>query len=213
MPGRSHYEVLGVAPSASADEVRRAYRARIKQAHPDARGGRDDGESAAITEAWRVLSDPGRRLDYDRALRGESSGSAAGRSGGSAATRGPGPEHAGPTAPGAPPGWSSAPYQPARFPWRLVLGLIVVGAVVVLVLNASAGNRVPAGPDGLIGAGSCIVVDDTVAAVEVPCDGPHEGVVRVLVGFDMSCPSDTEAVRDRQGMGLACVRWVGPPGG
>ncbi|NBP51016.1 MAG: J domain-containing protein [Actinobacteria bacterium] len=85
VPGRSHYEVLGVAPSASADEVRRAYRARIKQAHPDARGGRDDGESAAITEAWRVLSDPGRRLDYDRALRGESSGSAAGPAGGSAA--------------------------------------------------------------------------------------------------------------------------------
>jgi len=212
VPGRTHYEVLGVAPSAPADEVRRAYRARIKAAHPDARGGRDDGDSAAITEAWRVLSDPGRRLDYDRALRGEASG-AAGPAGGSAAAGGRGTSFAGATAPGAPPGWSTAPYEPARFPWRLVVGLIILGAVVVLVLNASAGSRAPAGPDGLISAGSCIVVDETVAAVEVPCDGPHEGVVRVLVGFDMTCPSDTEAVRDRQGMGLACVRWVVAQGG
>lgn len=217
VPGRTHYEVLGVAPSASADEVRRAYRARIKAAHPDARGGRDDGDSAAITEAWRVLSDPGRRLDYDRALRSETS-RAAGGEGGSAAPGGAGAGSrvggfAGATAPGAPPGWSVAPYEPARFPWRLVLALIILGAVVVLVLNASAGNRAPSGPDGLISAGSCIVVDETVAAVEVPCDGPHEGVVRVLVGFDMSCPSDTEAVRDRQGMGLACVQWVVSQGG
>ena len=212
MRGRSHYEVLGVAPSASTDEVRRAYRARIKQAHPDARGGRDDGGSAAITEAWRVLSDPGRRLDYDRALRGEPSTSS-GSAGGSAAPGGGRHQGYGASAPGAPPGWSSAPYQPARFPWRLVLGLIVVGALIVLVLNASSSGRAPSGPDGLIGSGSCIVVDETVAAVEVSCDGPHEGVVRALVGFDMSCPSDTEAVRDRQGMGLACVRWVGAPDG
>jgi molecular chaperone DnaJ len=208
MPGRSHYEVLGVSPSAPAEEVRRAYRTRIKAAHPDARGGRDDGESAAITEAWRVLSDPGRRLDYDRALRGESSGAS-----GSAAAGGSGVRYSGATAPGAPPGWVAAPYEPARFPWRLVIALIIFGVVVVLVLNASAGNRTPSGPDGLITSGSCIVVDETVAAVEVPCDGPHDGVVRVLVGFDMSCPSDTEAVRDRQGMGLACVTWATPQGG
>lgn len=207
MPGRTHYQVLGVAPTASFDEVRRAYRARIKQAHPDARGGRDDGESAAITEAWRVLSDPGRRLDYDRALRGEAS-AAASATGGSAASSGPGRSSTGTSATGAPPGWASAPHQPARFPWRLVLGLIVVGAAVVLVLNASSTGAPPVGPDGLIGSGSCIVVDETASAVEVPCEGPHEGVVRVLVGFDMSCPSDTEAVRDRQGMGLACVRWI-----
>lgn len=212
MAGRTHYEVLGVPPTAPADEVRRAYRSRIKAAHPDARGGRDDGESAAITEAWRVLSDPGRRLDYDRALRGEASGGA-GPAGGSAAAGGRSAPVAGATAPGAPPGWSSAPYEPARFPWRLVVALIILGAIVVLVLNASAGNRVPSGPDGLIDAGSCIVVDETAAAVEVPCDGPHEGVVRALVGFDMSCPSDTEAVRDRQGMGLACVQWVVAQGG
>ncbi|MEY4874351.1 MAG: hypothetical protein RJB41_1053, partial [Actinomycetota bacterium] len=33
----------------------------------------------------------------------------------------------------------------------------------------------------------------------------HYGVVRQLIGFDMTCPSDTEAIRDRQGMGQACV--------
>jgi hypothetical protein len=39
----------------------------------------------------------------------------------------------------------------------------------------------------------------------VDCLGEHTGVVRTLVGFDMTCPTDTQPIRDRQGMGIACV--------
>jgi hypothetical protein len=96
-------------------------------------------------------------------------------------------------------------YERAQFPWRMVLTFIFVGVVVVLVLNAFSGPAVVRGPDGLLQSGSCVVVDESGAASEVDCAAEHYGVVSQLVGFDMTCPSDQESYRDRQGMGTACV--------
>jgi len=61
----SHYEVLGVANDADAGEVRRAYVALARQHHPDRVGG-DADRMRAINEAWAVLGDPLRRLQYDQ---------------------------------------------------------------------------------------------------------------------------------------------------
>ncbi len=51
--------VLGVSPDAPIEEVRLAYRRRMRALHPD-QGGADDlaahAEIAAVTEAWRLLS-------------------------------------------------------------------------------------------------------------------------------------------------------------
>jgi curved DNA-binding protein CbpA len=58
-----------VATAASADEIRAAYRRRARELHPDAHpddgANADDAEMAAVNEAWRVLSDVGRRREYD----------------------------------------------------------------------------------------------------------------------------------------------------
>jgi molecular chaperone DnaJ len=83
--------------------------------------------------------------------------------------------------------------------------LIVAGTIGVLLLNAVSQPSAPTGPDGLLSGGSCVVIDASQAAVEVPCSEPHDAVVQQLIGFDMTCPTDTEAFRDRQGMGVACV--------
>lgn len=63
----THYDVLGVAPSAPAAEVRRAYLALARRHHPDRPGG-DARTMRAVNAAWATLGDPGRRADYDRSL-------------------------------------------------------------------------------------------------------------------------------------------------
>jgi len=63
----THYEVLGVAEDASTEDIRRAYRRRARDHHPDA----NPTDAAAgerfrrVAEAYAVLSDPVRRSWYD----------------------------------------------------------------------------------------------------------------------------------------------------
>lgn len=63
-----YYARLGVQPSASAEEIRAAYRENARDTHPD--HNPEDPEAAerfqAIKEAYQVLSDPKRREEYDR---------------------------------------------------------------------------------------------------------------------------------------------------
>ncbi len=58
-----HYATLGVAKTATADEIKRAYRRLASQHHPD-KGG-DTAVFQRVEEAYRVLSDPGQRQRYD----------------------------------------------------------------------------------------------------------------------------------------------------
>ncbi len=60
---RSHYEELGVSKSASPDEIKRAYRKKAVETHPDKGGDAED--FAKVAEAYEVLGDPERKLLYD----------------------------------------------------------------------------------------------------------------------------------------------------
>src|SRR5690349_5184399 len=64
----SHYERLGVAPHASHEEIRRAYRALAQVHHPDTNPQAVDALMVEINAAWEVLGDPMRRAEYDRAI-------------------------------------------------------------------------------------------------------------------------------------------------
>ena len=72
----SYYEMLDVVPTASADEIKRAFRREIAKYHPDKvqHLGREFQEIAAVkaaelTQAYKTLSDESLRADYDAHLK------------------------------------------------------------------------------------------------------------------------------------------------
>ena len=100
----------------------------------------------------------------------------------------------------------------ARYPWKLVIGMFLVGATVVLVGAALYEPKEPAAPDNLLGPGSCVTIEANGDAREINCTGTAgELVVAALVGMDERCPSGAEPHRDRQGRGLACVTPASEP--
>ena len=179
---KNYYEVLGVIPTASIEQMRAAYRDKVRIIHPDSAIVASPTASlqmAEVVRAWSTLSDPLLRRAYDEELFDAQSEF---------------DESFPPT-----------PIVRGNFPKSLIGWILAIGIAGVLVLNVLSDPIAPAKPDGLLQSGSCVVVDTNKLAVEVGCEVDHYGVVRQLIGFDMTCPSDTEPIRDRQGMGQACV--------
>jgi curved DNA-binding protein CbpA len=64
---RDYYEVLGIAPSASTEEIREAYHKRAFQCHPDRHQESEEANKKMqqLNEAYAILSDPIKRREYD----------------------------------------------------------------------------------------------------------------------------------------------------
>lgn len=132
--GGTHYQLLGVAPDARADEIRRRWAVLIQRYHPDhlaggAGSGWLDEQARRLIEAYQTLKDPERRRAYDAELA---------RAGTSAS-----PHPAPPRHPGAPPA-RLAP--PPRWRWAPV-GILAVGvAAGIWVYARPAPAPLPAAP-------------------------------------------------------------------
>ena len=179
---KNFYEVLGVKRTASLEQIRAAYRDKVRIIHPDSAVVASPTASMQMAEvvwAWSTLSDPALRRAYDAELFDVESE--------------------------VEDSFPQTPIVRGHFPKSLIGWILAIGIAGVLVLNVLSDPIAPAKPDGLLQSGSCVVVDTNKLAVEVGCEVDHYGVVRQLIGFDMTCPSDTEPIRDRQGMGQACV--------
>ncbi|MER7208035.1 molecular chaperone DnaJ [Streptosporangium sp. NPDC000239] len=84
---KDYYAVLGVPKTATAEEIKKAYRKLARQYHPDANQGSTETESKfkEVSEAYDILSDTKRRKEYDeaRTLFGSGLGGYAGAGGAS----------------------------------------------------------------------------------------------------------------------------------
>jgi molecular chaperone DnaJ len=196
--------VLGVDADASPAEIRAAYRALARRLHPDravdaSAESMGAGSMSAVNEAYRVLSDPGRRLDYDRSLRDAATGRPR------VAERHTDRVHDDHDASVSTPHTSPlSPAGPARVPWRLMGGAALLGSAIVVVSSVFADPPADEVPDGIIEPGSCVAFETNGDAREVACGGGAV-VVEAMVPLDGVCPAGTVAHRDRLGLGIACV--------
>ncbi len=196
----SHYETLGVDPSAPPDRIRAAYRERARLHHPDRDRTAPTDAMAAVNEAYRVLSDPVRRLEYDRSQ--HLHGSAVGP-----ARHAPGQDDGDGdvvrTVPSSPS--RLMPAGPARVPWKMMAVMAVVGSAVILF--AASFNDPPSTevPDGILRVGSCVVVEQNFDVREVSCTGNDDLVVDLVIPTDATCPIGLGTFRDRLGLGTVCI--------
>lgn len=81
---KDFYKVLGVAPEAPADEIKKAYRKLAQKHHPDANPGDEEAEEKfkEISEAYSTLSNAEKRKEYDEVRRLVATGGFSGFSGG-----------------------------------------------------------------------------------------------------------------------------------
>ncbi|MSX15711.1 MAG: DnaJ domain-containing protein, partial [Actinobacteria bacterium] len=186
-----HYQRLGVVPTATPEEIRTAYRNLARVHHPDKHEGKTSIQMLEINEAWRVLSDPVLRYKYDadlRAHRNEVDESEVQQR----------RERLQNFAVDA----ERRRYSPAKFPWRFVVAVIVLGTILILVLGAFSKPGEPAPIDNVLRVGSCVAINEfQQEAYEVSCAEAHAGVVQQIIPFDAVCSYPLVAYRDRQGMG------------
>jgi molecular chaperone DnaJ len=208
----THYHVLGVPHTATSAQIREAYRAQARLWHPDRSQTGSSDRMALLNEAYRVLSDPGRRAIYDRELSGPQvrySGSAAGHAGGEDHSDHSDHSDRNRAAYGAN-DEIQVPVTPARVPWRFMLFMATIGIGFVLI-NAAFISPAPERPiDGIARPGSCVQIEPNGDARVVRCSGSGDLVVQMLIPASQVCPLDTMAHRDYQGLGTVCVTRSAP---
>lgn len=202
--GPSHYAVLGVHPSASAAEIREAYRDLARRYHPDRNAASAAGADRMpqVNEAYRVLSDPARRAVYDASLRSGPSRPSSSPSGHARAQPGHG-DHDDDYALRV-----RALQRPIRVPWRTVAVFAGLGVIAVFVLAQFGGSGGEQPIDNIMRIGDCAEVLPDGRAAEVPCTGSGDLVVRALIPFESRCDFGLEQHQDRQGMGNVCLERV-----
>lgn len=190
----THYDILGVPPSAPLADIRAAYRRRALQAHPDvatsdqtARGHRD-ADMARLNAAWNVLSNEDRRRAYDETLISHRDS----REPRVMTDR---------VAPSDSPTLTS----PRLVVLAAVCVLLMLGGVGLIVAQFTSTTTRTLGPAAPIEVGQCIVVRMGFATSVVECDGPHDGRVDRIIARSASCGPDQRRADATDGSHAICL--------
>lgn len=193
----TYYEILGVEPTASPEQIRAAYLARARRLHPDqqrASPGTDEARAVRrmqrVNEAWTVLRDEQHRRDYDLTLSPHSRRVSGGGE--------PARPKARP-APTPPRPASRSRSEPESVPdtWFLwmvrVAPLLFVMAVLVVIFVVTAFARSEPGStpgSGGPGIGDCVQLSGA-DLVPTPCDGSEDAQIVAYPDLGGSCPAGT----------------------
>jgi hypothetical protein len=218
---KTHYEMVGSSPGATAEEVRRSYLKRARQLHPDQFVGRPAAERAKaerrmkdLNAAWTVLSDRDARRAYDAELfTMDTRGTPPIVRGRSETWKPFDPSRPVPPRPKPGPVVADQSEMEITGAARLLRAgplLLLFGALVTIIVIATFATG---GGDGgpIRGApvveptGVPVACLDLASSATVPCGG-HDAVVWLIVGASEACPVDLESIY-RQGS-LYCVTLV-----
>ncbi len=215
----THYDVLGVSKSATAEDIRRAYYRQARAWHPDGFVNKSAPEAQkaeeamrSVNEAFRVLGNDERRTVYDRGL----VGSNAPRNGVSM--------EGGVTRIDA--RLLDPEYLAARrrrqddaisvrhsrmmsiIPWLGFLGLVAAIFVFTAYATRTDGPAQPLVPSPDLGvpAGACVRVIQGPTLLEVPCDGINDGRVIGARFPDGFCPAQTRVERALDEEVIVCLQ-------
>ncbi len=155
-------------------------------------------EMPMINEAYRILSDPGRRAVYDAERRGT--------------PRRVATDASEPDVERDEPAYTfQYPPGPARIPWRGLLFCSLIAIVAIVVLAQFSEPSGPSTPDNILRTGECVEILANGLAGEVACTGNGDLVVRQVTSRNQStCPNGNLSVNDRQGMVGVCLEQMPP---
>ncbi|MCY4257367.1 MAG: J domain-containing protein [bacterium] len=200
----THYEVLGVAPSATPEALRRAYLNQARRWHPDRPSG-DSEQMRAVNEAWTTLRNPLSRRAYDRELARLHAQAVASKQAEGVRLVYPQPQRQ-PQAGYQPQYQRQRKFEPIeqvgfRWRWLGVVACVLVASAAALIYFALSNidNSDSAQPPQITAPvsqarpelGDCFLKGAT-ALIPVGCDHPNDGQLVRWIFLGATCPPPTQ---------------------